>query len=65
MAKVGNNVKYEVSKDGKTLTIQVDLTQSFGESKSGKSIQIASTQGNKEIADNVYIGLNVYSKTDE
>lgn len=31
--------------DGDTLVIRVDLTKDFGESKSGKSITIASTEG--------------------
>ena len=54
-----DNVKLEV-KDGK-LIIEIDLTQEFGLSKSGKTISIASTKGNQKIegADAV-IGLNVY-----
>ena len=38
------NVKLSVS--GNTLTITVDLTQEFGPSSSGKTIIIASTEGN-------------------
>lgn len=63
MAKLlGNNIKYEVK--GDKLVIEVDLTKDYGESKSGKSIQIASSQGNKEVADNVFVGLNVYKKAE-
>ncbi len=50
--------------DGKTLTITVDISKDFGESKSGKSITIASTEGNISIPDNedIKIGLNIYRK---
>jgi hypothetical protein len=41
------NVKYEIN-DNK-LIIEVDLTQEFGPSKSGKTITIASTRGNRTI----------------
>jgi hypothetical protein len=61
MAKsIGNNVKVEVNKNIATIT--VDLTKDYGMSKSGKSIQIASTLGNKELTNGVFIGLNVYRK---
>ena len=50
------------------LIIEVDLTKSFGPSKSGKTTVIASTQGNQKIngagaagrQDEVMVGLNVY-----
>lgn len=61
MAKsIGNNVKVEVNKNIATIT--VDLTKDYGMSKSGKSIQIASTLGNKELTNGIFIGLNVYRK---
>lgn len=41
------------------LIITVDLTKTFGPSKSGKTIIVASTEGNVKIGD-VTIGLNVY-----
>jgi hypothetical protein len=44
---------------GNTLTIKVDLTKTFGPSKSGKTIIVASTEGNVRIGD-VTVGLNVY-----
>ena len=56
-----NNCILEV--EGNKLTITVDLTKDFGLSKSGKTIQIASTQGNQKISSDVgdvTIGLNVY-----
>ncbi len=50
--------------EGKTLTIKVDLSKDFGESKSGKSITIATTEGNISIPNNdeIKIGLNIYKK---
>ena len=50
--------------EGNTLTIRVDLGKDFGESKSGKSITIASTEGNIPVPgrEEVMIGRNVYRK---
>jgi hypothetical protein len=48
------------------LTIKVDLAKSFGGSKSGKTIIIASTEGNVSVPSSepanaaVKVGLNVY-----
>jgi hypothetical protein len=53
------NVQYKI--DGGKLVIEVDLTQRFGLSKSGKTIMIASTEGNKEIDSGIYLGLNIYT----
>jgi len=49
---------------GDVLTIKVDLSQRFGKSSSGKSIIIASTEGNQSIPsnDDIKIGLNIYTK---
>lgn len=54
----------EMSLQGNVLTIEVDLSQNFGTSTSGKSIIIASTEGNISIPDreDVKIGLNIYRK---
>ena len=48
------------------LTITVDLTKELGPSSSGKSIIIATTEGNVDVpgAADVKIGLNVYRKKD-
>ena len=55
------NVKLSVS--GNTLTITVDLTQEFGPSSSGKTIIIASTEGNLPLPGRTeVVGLNVYRK---
>ena len=52
----------EISVTGDKLHIEVDLSQDFGPSSSGKSITIASTEGNKAVPgkEDVKIGLNVY-----
>jgi len=48
---------------GEILTITVDLTKEFGPSSSGKTIIIASTEGNVTIPDREEkVGLNVYRK---
>lgn len=45
------------------LTIKVDLSKEFGPSSSGKTIIIASTEGNISIPDREEkVGLNVYRK---
>jgi ABC-type dipeptide/oligopeptide/nickel transport system ATPase component len=47
--------------DGNKLSIEVDLNKNFGESGSGKSIVIASSEGNRPIGkDDIKIGLNIY-----
>lgn len=57
------NINIEVKKD--TLIITVNLKETFGPSKSGKTIVVASTEGNKEIAQGVYLGLNAYRYPDK
>ncbi len=53
------NVEMQV--DGETLTVRVDLTKDFGPSKSGKTIIVASTEGNKSVPGrDEKIGLNIY-----
>lgn len=58
------NVAMKVSSDKKKLTIEVDLTQDFGPSASGKTQIIASTEGNAKVdgVESVQIGMNVYKK---
>ncbi len=56
----------EMSIDGSTLIVKVDLTKEFGPSSSGKTIIIASTEGNVSIPNREEkIGLNVYKKKPE
>jgi hypothetical protein len=50
-----------MSTKGTTLTITVDLSQDFGASSSGKSIIVASSEGNQSIpGTDVKLGLNIY-----
>jgi ABC-type molybdate transport system ATPase subunit len=55
----------EMKLEGDILTIKVDVTKEFGPSASGKTIIIATTEGNISIPDKdeIKIGLNVYRKT--
>jgi hypothetical protein len=49
---------------GNILTITVDVSKDFGKSASGKSIIIASTEGNISLPEKEdrKIGLNIYKK---
>ncbi len=49
--------------EGDVLTIEVDLSKEFGPSSSGKTIIIATTEGNISVPDREEkVGLNVYRK---
>jgi hypothetical protein len=52
----------QINVEGKKLTIVVDLDQEFGLSSSGKSVTVASTEGNVSVPghEEIKIGLNVY-----
>lgn len=52
------NVEIEVDSKG-IMIIKVDTKKDFGPSKSGKTIVIATTQGNVPEG-GMYVGLNVY-----
>jgi hypothetical protein len=53
----------ELSVENDILTITVDLSKEFGPSKSGKTIIVASTQGNKTVPGREEkVGLNVYKQ---
>ena len=54
----------EMKLNGNILTITVDISKEFGKSASGKSIIIASTEGNVSIPEkeDIKIGLNIYRK---
>jgi hypothetical protein len=49
---------------GTILTITVDVSKDFGKSASGKSVIIATTEGNVTVpeTDDIKIGLNIYKK---
>jgi hypothetical protein len=53
-----------MSVNGDILNISVDLSKTFGPSSSGKTIIIASTEGNQAIEgrEEIKVGLNVYTK---
>ena len=50
--------------EGNTLIIKVDLSQESGPSSSGKTVIIASTEGNVSVPgmEDKKVGLNVYRK---
>lgn len=52
----------EMKVEGNKLTIEIDITKTYGESSSGKSLVVASTQGNVDIqgAPGIKLGLNLY-----
>lgn len=57
-----DNVKFDIK--GDVLTITIDLSKRFGRSASGKTIKIASTNGNQATGhkSGAIVGLNVYTK---
>jgi len=57
------NVDIDIDSKKQILTIKIDLSEDFGDSKSGKSIIVATTGGNVSLGGefkDVMIGLNVY-----
>ena len=54
------NLEFKV--EGSILTVKIDLTKTFGASKTGKSIIIASSEGNQPVAPGIVAGINVYKK---
>lgn len=51
----------EMEKKGDILTIKIDLSKTHGRSKSGKTIIVASTDGNVVVEDTpVKIGITAY-----
>lgn len=52
------NVEMKIEKN--KLIIEVDLKKDFGASKSGKTVIIATTEGNHKVNDECVVGLNVY-----
>ena len=55
----GEGFTAKVSEDGKSMTIEVDLTRKGTLSQSGKSLVIASSRGATHV-NGVKINLNVY-----
>ncbi len=55
----------EMTVEGDNLVIKVDLTKDFGSSKSGKTLIIASTEGNVSVPGRIEkVGMNVYRYPD-
>jgi len=54
----------DIQTKGNKLIITVDTTQNLGLSKSGKTQTIATTQGNVDVGEGVFVGLNVYRYPD-
>ena len=53
----------EMKVEGNILTIKVDLSKEYGPSSSGKTIIVASTEGNVTVPErDEKVGLNVYKK---
>ena len=53
----------QIAVEGNILTIKVDLSKEFWPSSSGKTIIVASTEGNVSVPDREEkVGLNVYRK---
>ena len=50
--------------EGNKLVLEVDLTQDFGKSTSGKTTIVASSEGNAPVPGHpgIQIGLNVFKK---
>lgn len=56
-------INMKLKRTGDELTITVDLTQDHGPSASGKTIRIATSNGNQKIeGTDAIIGLNIYRK---
>lgn len=55
------NIK--MKRDGDKLILEIDLSVELGPSRSGKTILIASTKGNKPVPDSeATIGVNCFKK---
>ena len=50
----------DMKKEGTILTIKIDLSETHGPSKTGKTIIIASTGGNVDVGEGVKLGINCY-----
>lgn len=63
MSAVGQGIQGQVSPDGKTLLLAIDLTSEGVKSQSGKSMVIATTNGNIGLPGGLQLGVNVFRKT--
>ena len=59
------NIKFEINKEGK-LIVEMDIKKNFGLSKSGKTLQVATTQGNVPLGTgDLSLGVNLYRPNPE
>lgn len=58
---LGENITYTVSEDNQ-LVITIDLNHRGGTSASGKTVRVASSEGNSRVTPDVFLGLNAYVK---
>jgi hypothetical protein len=64
--RIGRMKNVDMDVQGDNFTVTIDLSKEFGPSKSGKTIIVASTEGNKTIPGRIEkIGLNVYRQPDK
>ena len=54
----------EMTRNGNKLTITVDLTKEYGRSSTGKTVIVASSEGNISCPGNeqIKVGVNIYKK---
>lgn len=55
----------QIDTKGSTLVITIDASQDLGQSKSGKTRLVATTQGNKQVLVGgraIFLGINAYTK---
>ena len=54
----------DMALEGRILTIKIDISKELGPSASGKTILVATTEGNKSLpgVDGMKIGVNVYKR---
>ena len=62
MQDVGENIK--TCMEGAVLVIHIDTTHRGGLSASGKTVRVASSEGNVKLPCGVTLGLNAYVKPD-
>lgn len=59
-------VNVDVEVKGKNIIIKINKKKTYGRSKSGKTITVASTKGNQRIeGTNLILGLNCYKYPEE
>ncbi len=56
------NIETKLEDGGKKLVLIIDLNQEFGPSSSGKSVTVASTEGNVAVPgrEEIKMGINIY-----